>query len=141
MAYVAVKPCTFAGQSFRIGEDIPDGIVHPGAANNLIKMQVIAEAGSGTTTAPAVPEKKTLEIIHLVIQAEEGNLPLEVTPEGLQAVVNVLTGKAADVEPIITEMVDSDALILLHMTDTRKSIKAAAEARAKALNTEEEGEQ
>ena len=141
MAYVALKPCRFAGQSFRIGEEIPGGIVHPGVANNLIKMQVIADTESGKTTIAAEPEKKALGIIPLTIQVEEGDLPLEVTPEGLQAVVDVLTGKAADVEPIIAEMTDSDALILLHMADGRKTIKAAAEARAKALNTEEAGEQ
>ena len=40
-------------------------------------------------------------------------------------------------------MTDDDALILLHLADSRMSIKKAAEARAKALNTEEteEGEQ
>ena len=140
MAYVALKPCRFAGQSFRIGEEIPGGIVHPGVANNLVKMQVIADTESGKTTITAVHEKKSLAIIPLFIKVEEGELPLEVTPEGLQAVVNILTGKSAEVEHIIAEMTDSDALILLHLADGRKTIKAAAEARAKALSTEE-GEQ
>ena len=34
-------------------------------------------------------------------------------------------------------MTDGEALILLHLADSRKSIKAAAETRAKALSKEE----
>ena len=140
MAYVALKPCRFAGQSFKIGEEIPDGIVHPGVANSLVKMQVIAEADDGTKP---VVEQKEPATISLLISVEEGDLPLEVTKEGLQAVVNVLTGTAPQAEPIIEQMTDGDALILLHMTDGRKTIKNAAEARAKALNAPEDevGEQ
>ena len=34
-------------------------------------------------------------------------------------------------------MEDGDALILVHIVDSRKAVKAAAEERAKALNSEE----
>lgn len=130
MAYVALKPCCFAGQRFKIGETIPGGLIHQGAANNLVKMQVIAEQGgapAATTSAKAT----------VVIHADEGDLPLELTSDGLQAVFDALTAKAADVEPIIERMTDGDALILLHITDNRKAVKAAAEARAKAISTEQ----
>lgn len=133
MAYVALKPCRFAGQSFNIGEEIPDGIVHPGAANNLVKMQVIAEAGN--TTPDHTPDP--VSTITLRIPVQEGDLLLEVTHEGLQSVVTVLSGKTAEAEPVIGAMTDGDALILLHMVDSRKAVKAAAEARAKALNDPE----
>lgn len=138
MAYVALKPCRFAGQDFKIGEEIPDGIVHPGAANNLVKMQVIAETDG---TKPVEEQKPAT--ISLIIPVKEGDMPLEVTQEGLQAVVNVLTGNADAAEPVIEQMTDGDALILLHLTDNRRTVKAAAEARAQALNAPEdkEGEQ
>lgn len=140
MAYVALKPCCFAGQRFKIGESVPDELIHPGAVNNLVKMQIIAEQ-DGTTT------KETDNIqppaITIDIHAEEGDLPLELTNEGLQAVFDVLTGKTAEAEAVIERMTDGDALILLHISDSRKAVKAAAEARAKAISREEEsaGEQ
>ena len=137
MAYVALKPCRLAGQDFKIGEEIPDGIVHPGAANNLVKMQVIADADNGAK--PVVEQKPST--ISIVIPVKEGEMLLEVTKEGLQAVVNVQVGNADEAEAIIEQMTDSDALILLHLTDNRKTIQKAAEARAKALNAQEAGEQ
>lgn len=136
MAYVALKPCCFAGHNFKIGEIVPDAIVHPGNANNLVKMGVIAEQNTHAE------ESTQLETMTVVIHAEEGDLPLNLTAEGLQAVVDVLTSTVEDAEPIVEAMTDGDALILLHVADNRKGIKAAAEDRAKALNAEEsEGEQ
>ena len=145
MAYVALKPCCFAGHRFRIGETIPDEVVHPGNANNAVKMGLIAKQPGDATThvdTPAETGNTTVETMAVTIHAEEGDLPLNLTAEGLQSVVDVLTSNVDDAEPIVAAMTDGDALILLHMTDNRKSIKAAAEARAQALNAEEsEGEQ
>lgn len=135
MAYVAQKPCCFAGQRFKIGEAIPDELIHPGAVETNIKMGVIAKQG-GTkaprTTATIAPA------ISVKVNTEKGTMALNLTPEGLQSVVTVLTGKAIEAEAVIEEITDGDALILLHMCDSRKTIKAAAEARGKAL--EEVGE-
>ena len=141
MAYVALKPCCFAGQRFKIGETVPDAIVHPGNAKNLVKMGVIAEQNTETEKV-VVPEPTQLETMTVVVHAKEGDLPLNLTKEGLQAVVDVLTSNVDDAEPVVAAMHDGDALILVHLTDNRKSIKAAAEARAQALNAEESaGEQ
>ena len=147
MAYVALKPCCFAGHRFRIGETVPDELVHPGNANNAVKMGLIAEqSGAAENTAHTAespvnpPEVKMTINVH----AEEGDLPLELTQADLQAVVDVLTSNVDDAKPVIEAMTDGDALILLHLTDTRKSIKEAAEARAKSLNEnleESEGDQ
>ena len=141
MAYVALKPCCFAGHRFRIGETVPDELVHPGNANNAVKMGLIAEqAGEAGTPAkaPESPVNPPAATMTVNIHAEEGDLPLDLTQEGLQAVVDVLTSNVDDAEPIIEAMTDGDALILLHLTDNRKSIKAAAEARAQALNEDSE---
>ena len=145
MAYVALKPCCFAGQRFLIGEIVPDEVVHPGNANNAIRMGLIAKQDGAAVPAAVSGEETethTVETMTVTIHAEEGDLPLNLTAEGLQAVVDVLTSKVEDAEPIVEAMTDGDALILLHLTDTRKSVKSAAEARAKALNEEESaGEQ
>lgn len=143
MLYVALKPCCFAGHRFRIGDNIPGEMIHPGNADNLVKMGVIAKQ-TGESNPETSPANNEAAAITVTIHAEEGDLPLELTKEGLQAVVDVLTSNVEDAEPVIAAMNDGDALILLHLTDTRKSVKNAAEARAKALNAnleESAGEQ
>ena len=139
MAYVALKPCCFAGQNFKIGEIVPDAIVHPGNANNLVKMGVIAEQNTHQET---VVVHEPLDTMAVVIHADGGDMPLNLTAKGLQAVVDVLTSTVDEAEPIVEAMTDGDALILLHAADSRKGIKAAAEDRAQALIAEESaGEQ
>ena len=137
MAYVALKPCCFAGQRFKIGEEIPDGLVHPGNAQNVVKMGVIAKQNN-TAENVVVPDPAQVETMTVVIRANEGDLPLNLTQEGLQAVVDALTVKPADAAAIIEKMEDGDALILLHIVDVRKAVKEAAEERAKALNADED---
>ena len=131
MAFVAVKPCRFAGQSFRIGESVPDEVIHPGAVRNLIKMGLIAETDAAGKRAEE-PQKEN-STISITIQAEEGDLILTPTPEGLQAIFDVLSSKAADAEPIIESITDGDALILLDVSDSRKSIKELCRARAQEI--------
>lgn len=53
--YVALKPCKFAGQQFRIGETIDTSVILKEAAPRLIKMGVIAAVGenSGVKSEPS----------------------------------------------------------------------------------------
>lgn len=139
MTYVALKPCRFAGQEFRIGDPIPGDLIHQGSAKNLIQMKIIARTGGVEAEQTVVIPAPALRI---GIKTEEGILCLEPTEEGVQAVFSVLTSTTTEAEEIIKEMTDSDALILLHMSDGRKTIKAAAQERAKEIGAEEsEGEQ
>lgn len=139
MAYVALKPCSFAGQRFRIGETVPAEVIQPGAARNLVKMGLIADDGAATTMAAAAPAAPAKDTVTITVHAKEGDMPLEPTTAGLQALFDVLTANIADAEPTINEMTDGDALILLDFVDNRKSIKDIARTRAKELygNTEE----
>lgn len=140
MKLIAQKPCSFGGKKFYIGDEIPAQLIlNPHAQ---AKMGVVAIVNDeAATIPPAVVDEETdppVDTITVVIHAEEGDLPLNLTAEGLQSVVDVLTSTAPDAEPIIQQMTDGDALILLHITDSRKAIKAAAEARAQALSPEED---
>lgn len=140
MAYIATKPCRLAGQSFKIGEIVPAEVIQPGAAKNLVKMGVIAEEGyeliSASVDTIAAPVTGPKVIIH----AEEGDLVLELTNDGLQSVFDVLTAKANATEPIISKMTDQDALILLNISDSRKSVREMTEARVNELAGGEESE-
>ena len=132
MAYTALKPCEFAGQKFKIGEPIPEELILPGAAKNLVKMQIIAPAEA--SSAQPKSDKSPVYSVAIAVHTEEGDMPLKVTVVGLQQIFDILTSNVENAEKIIAEMDDGDALILLHLADGRKSVKAAAEARAKALH-------
>lgn len=135
MKLFARKPCSFAGKKFFIGDEIPAELVLNPQAQE--KRGILAIVADGSVEAPAAGHEVVhdkVETMAVVIRAEEGDMPLELTQAGLQAMVDVLTSKVEDAEPIIAAMTDGDALILLHLTDSRKSVKNAAEARAKALN-------
>lgn len=135
MAYIAVKPCRFAGQNFKVGDSVPAAALQPGAAHNLVKMGIIARADDDTE---AVAETVTVEVpapITLTIAVGGEEVSLEPSLAGLQSVVDVLMATVQDAEPIVNAMTDDDALILLDAVDSRKSIKDLAEARATALST------
>jgi hypothetical protein len=140
MAYIAQKPCRLAGQAFLIGDIVPDEVIHPGNAKNLLKMGIIAEAGGELATGTLVAEEGAVSApLVITIHAKEGDLELEPTAEGIQAVFDVLTASAKDVEPTIKAMTDADALILLDLTDSRKTVKELA--RDRALEISQEGEE
>lgn len=140
MKLIAKKPCGFGGKKFYIGDEIPaEYVLNPKAQEKLGNLVIVNDEAVDPAPADPVPPVEAMEVI---IHAEEGDLSLNLTKDGLQAVVDVITSKAADAKPIIDQMTDGDALILLHIADNRKEIKTAAENRAKALNPEESaGEQ
>lgn len=149
MAYVAIKPCRFAGQSFKIGENVPADLIQPGAAKRLVKMGIIAAQKTEDLEAATIGEEKIEEGIlvsdvSIIIHAEEGDIALNPAPEGMQAVFDVLTSNVSNAEPIIKDLTDEDALILLHASDSRKSVKELAWTRAQDLasqKAENAGEQ
>lgn len=145
MAYFAQKPTSFGGEKFKIGGQIPDTLLLPSAISNLLRMGVITSvAGEEGASSDNIPEAEVIhqeetvykELVPITVPAEEGELLLELTLSGLQSVFDILIGSVEAGEKIISEMVDKDALILLHITDSRKTIKKAAEERGKALAAE-----
>lgn len=140
MAYVALKPCCLAGQRFKINDTIPDQVIRPESKDNLVKMGLIAEHHEEPVITEDLVDQMVDPVIPVRIPDGENDILLEVTIEGLQAVVDVLTSKAEDAKPIIERMTDGDALILMHAADSRKAIKEAAEARAAVIAEEAEAD-
>ena len=140
MAYVALKPCNFAGQAFRIGDTIPADLVQPGIAKSLIAMGRIAAAdGTATETKPAEPEEPKEITIGIMLKTKDGILHTSQTPDGLQSVFDVLTGNVKEAEATINGISEEDALILIHASDSRKSVKELAANRAAEITQEAEG--
>lgn len=131
----ALKPCSFGGKRFFIGNEIPsEYVADPSAQARLGTIAIVDVDSDVDTSAPVEIPAPALSI---VVKTEDKEMILEPSDAGIQAVFDVLLGKASDAEPIINQMDDNDALILLHLADTRKTIKEAAELRAKEI----EGEQ
>ncbi len=127
----ALKPCSFGGKQFFIGNEIPSEYVADPSLQAKLGTIAIADEDSGVDTpAPVVIPAPALSII---VQNEGEEMILEPSDKGIQAVFDVLLSKASDAEPIINQMDDNDALILLHLADPRKTIKEAAELRAKEI--------
>ena len=127
MAYVALKPCRVGGHAFRIGETVPKELIAPGAEKNLLKMGILA------ATEPAPGAADVPEALNIQVPVEEGELPLTITKEGLEAAVLAVTSSADDAKRVAAGMADRDALILLDLLDPRKSVQEAAKARAQEL--------
>lgn len=129
---IALKPCNFGGRRFYIGDEIPPNLVaSPALQEKQGVLKVVnVEAEVTEVTENVVIPDPTLEI---VVQSNGEEMILEPTDSGIQDVFNVLIGKVAEAEAIINQMTDGDALILLHLADSRKAVKEAAAARAKAL--------
>lgn len=131
---IALKPCSFGGKKFYIGDEIPSEYVESPEKMELLGVLKVVNVESEVTvneiTENIVIPEPTLSI---VVQTNGEEMILEPTDSGVQDVFNVLIGKAAAAEEIISQMTDGDALILLHLADSRKSIKEAAEARAKEI--------
>lgn len=138
MKLIARKPCSFGGKKFYIGDEIPTELVlNPQGHAKLGTLTVVADDAATGEVTGTVPTA-----LSLVINTKEGVLPITLSAEGLQDVVDALTSNADTAGAIIKQMEDRDALALLYYADSRKSIKEAAEARARAVDAEEsEGEQ
>lgn len=132
MRLIARQPCSFGGMKFYIGDEVPAELVLDAKAQEKKGVLAIGEETKLEVICQPAPA------ITVNVHAEEGDMPLELTEEGLQAIFDVLNGTADEAADIIEDMTDGDALILLHVTDKRKSVKEAAEARAKALNAGEQ---
>lgn len=130
MKLIAKKPCRFGGKKFYIGEEIPAELVLNPQAQEKMGVLVIVDGDAECGAQPAVISAPKLIIC---VNTDGGNMELEPTAGGLQDIFNVLAAQPAAAKDIINEMTDEDALILLHLSDSRKAVKAAAEERAKSL--------
>lgn len=132
MKLIARQPCNFGGKRFYIGDEIPaEYVLNPQSQESLGVLAIVQDAPAPSIEVPA-PHTP------IAIRRAEGDMLVDPTDEGMQAIFDALTSNVEDAKAIVEQMTDGDALILLHVTDSRKSVQAAAEARAKELN---EGEQ
>ena len=126
--YTALKPCSFAGERYRIGESIPDGVLIPGAVKRLLKEGVIAEVNAGLLLPASTSLEKEVEI---PLIAEE-NAVLKLTVEELIEVVKIAQMNEDDIIAQLQFIKKEEQLVLI---DALVKSDAVFEA-AKELATE-----
>ena len=133
MKLIAKKPCSFGGEQFYIGDEIPVELVKDPQTQEKYGVLVIVE-GDALTPAPTVaPVVVTDPVLTICVRVGEEQMDLEPTDDGLQDIFSVLIGEPAIAIDTINKMTDNDALILIHLADRRATIKNAAKKRAEKL--------
>lgn len=133
MKLIAKKPCSFGGERFYIGDEIPVALVMEPKTQEKYGNLVILE-GDAVTPAPTVtPIVVSDPVLTICVRVGDEELNLEPTDDGLQDIFSVLIGEPAAAIDTINKMTDNDALILVHLADRRATVKKAAKARAEEL--------
>ena len=133
MKLIAKKPCSFGGERFYIGDEIPVELVRDPKTQEKYGTLVILE-GEAVTPAPNVtPIIVSDPVLNICVRVGDEDMDLEPTDNGLQDIFNVLIADPAAAIAIINKMTDNDALILVHLADRRATVKKAAKERAEEL--------
>lgn len=101
--------------------------------------QVTGERDSLRERLAEAETHTTSERIIIPLTKDGGVLEVPAAPESVVAAVCNLQLTAEDGIKVIEAMTDKTALILIHALDSRKTVKAAAQARAAALESQTDG--
>ena len=141
MSYLCRKGLNISGVAYKPGDVIPDGVILPNRVRTLTAVGMISEVAENTETPvvnsqPVVPVPE-LSTITIPVKGENGDITLEVTPEEVQEVFSLLQMTANEGITAIGKIESDNVLILIHATDTRKTMQNAAKERADILSSAE----
>ena len=137
MRLIAKKPCSFNGQVFYIGDEIPSEFVINPKAQEKLGVIAIAAAGEMYDESPSPDE--------VPIKQKDGDETMHFTEEQISKAAEVMQMTTAYAKDAIKEISDEKTLILINACDSRKAIKEATEEAASKLfdgeaNGQEESE-
>lgn len=135
MAHIAQKPCSFAGKRYRVGEEIPDGVILPGAIKRLIQAGVIAESEAGSLL-PASASLEEEQALTIPIIAEDRGGYITMTVEELLGAVEIAQMKEDDIIEAISKVKSEKQLILIDALSKSEAVYEAAETAARKLIAE-----
>lgn len=140
--YIALKPITLSGVDYAAGDSIPADAVLPSRVPALIRTKSIAHINERPAEAQETPQNDANDFggVNLPIQTENGVLELPASGEDIVKAVELLQMNADDAIQAIKEIESDSVLIIMDACDSRKTVKAAAKARAKELNEEKDPE-
>lgn len=144
MGLIARKPCNFGGKKFFIGDKIPDAlVVNPALQEKLGIIAIVKsddeEASNAETILYTQEQVKSKQsIIPITVKGESSDedeqlIEIFATVEEVQQVFTIMQMNADDGIKAIAEVKTENVLILLHASDSRKTIKDAAKKQANNL--------
>lgn len=158
--YTCIKPCTFGGVAYMVGDAIPSEAVLPSRERALIKQGFIAPAveteslleenkslmakvaalEKGVARAAELPPEPADELKSIVIPitAKGGVLELEMTPEDIIKTVATMQLNAEEAAKAVGEIEKEELLILIDALDTRKTVKTAIIKRIEEMESDAE---
>ncbi len=137
MRLIAKKPCSFGGEKFFIGEEVPAGLVADPALQE--KMGVLTIAQGESEYIPAVSAGPLLSaydgtITISVVEENYGEIiAVQATAEDIQHTFSIMQMNVDEGVKAIAGVESENVLILLHAADSRKTIKEAAKKQADNL--------
>lgn len=141
MKLIAKKPCSFGGEQFYIGDEIPVELVKEPKTQEKYGNLVILEGDAVTPDPQVSPIVVSDPVLTICVKVGDEAMDLEPTDDGLQDIFNVLISDPTAAIAIIDKMTDNDALILIHLAERRVTVKKAAKVRAEELAKIEEEQQ
>jgi hypothetical protein len=135
MKLIAKKPCSFNGQTFYIGDEIPpEFVINPKAQENLGTIAIVSVSDASRTN----PAEDGQVEFGVPIKQKDGTMTLYLNKEQICRAVEVMQMTTSEAKEAIKEIADEKILILLNACDSRKAVKEATEAAAAELNPEED---
>lgn len=136
MKLFAKKPCSFNGQKFFVGEEIPfDYVLDPKAQEKMGVLVVVdgesrnAAPGEG---GPLLPPSSTL--VSVPILCEEGVTSVEMTPEDLVEVVTIIQHTDAEIVEKVKDVQSADQLLLISVLNGSDVVFKATKDQAMFLS-------
>lgn len=150
MVYLCKKQVRLGETEYHPGETIPDGAVLAERARTLKTNGYIQELQEGNAEeVSALKEdiysfKGEIQIPIIKRNGEDGSsemMSLPMKPEELQKALSVMQMNAEDGSREIQKIEEENVLILIHVADSRTTIKNAAKKQADMLNSSSENEE
>ena len=135
MKLIAKKPCSFNGQTFYIGDEIPpEFVINPKAQENLGTIAIVSVSDASRTN----PAEDGQVEFGVPIKQKDGTMTLYLNKEQICRAVEVMQMTTSEAKEALKEIADEKILILLNACDSRKAVKEATEVAAAELNPEED---
>lgn len=139
MKLVANKPCNLNGKKYFISEEVPvEEVVDYASLVKMGLLSVIHDAVPADNLEECVAMVGEVSFTVPIVKGHE-TIDLDVTEPQMQDAVKTMQMNAdAAIAHIRGDVEDNITLIVINALDSRKTVKEAAESKAKALIEQEE---
>lgn len=138
MSYICLKALFLGGVTYQPGEVIPDGAVLPSRVRSLTSCGYIMEQTDEPAAEAAASTGETSGgVLYVPIKGDD-ELTVPIPADGAAFIFALQQSTADEAAAMLQDVEDENVLILIHATDSRKSVRAAAKARAASLHPSED---